>query len=385
MAAQTLDDLPTPALILDRAILRRNLKRMSERLRSAGVMLRPHLKTAKSIEVGRMAVEGHDGRITVSTLAEARYFADGGFKDILYGVGVVPSKLPAIAELRRRGVNQRVVTDNLTVARAIADAAKNGDTFSVFIEIDSGGGRAGLPWPELPGLLEIARLLHGTPGVELAGVMTHAGHSYHESTPDGIAAVAEQERQAIVSAAEKLRVNGIPCPIVSGGSTPTAMHSRDFTGITEMRPGVYVFNDLDQEYIGSCAPSDLALSVLASVIGHYPHRNQVLVDAGALALSKDISAQEFKPQVGYTASSAPRNRSPTASCRSARACASCPITPASLRRPTTATTWSTASSTAASRWSTSTTASTAGDLPDRRLPAGIMIMSRLEAGGPKES
>ena len=299
MAAQTLDDLPTPALILDRAVLRRNLKRMSERLRNAGVMLRPHLKTAKSVEVGRMAVEGHDGRITVSTLAEARYFADGGFTDILYGVGVVPSKLAAVAELRRRGVNVRVVTDNLAVARAIADAAKNGDTFSVFIEIDSGGGRAGLPWPELPGLLEIAHILHGTPGVELAGVMTHAGHSYHESTPDGIAAVAEQERQAIVGAAEKLRVNGIPCPIVSGGSTPTAMLSRDFTGITEMRPGVYVFNDLDQEYIGSCAPSDLALSVLASVIGHYPHRNQVLVDAGALALSKDISAQEFKPQVGY--------------------------------------------------------------------------------------
>jgi D-serine deaminase-like pyridoxal phosphate-dependent protein len=299
MAAQTLDDLPTPALILDRAILRRNLKRMSERLRRAGVMLRPHVKTAKSLEVGRMAVEGHDGRITVSTLAEARYFADGGFTDILYGVGIVPSKLAAVAELRRRGVNLRVVTDNLSVAKAIAGAAKDGDTFSVFIEIDSGAGRAGLPYPALAGLLDIARVLHGAPGVELAGVMTHAGHSYHESTPEAVAAVAEQERQAIVGAAEKLRAAGIPCPIVSAGSTPTATHSQNFTGITEMRPGVYVFNDLDQEFIGSCGPQDLALSVLASVIGHYPHRNQVLVDAGALALSKDISAQEFRPQVGY--------------------------------------------------------------------------------------
>ena len=142
-------------------------------------------------------------------------------------------------------------------------------------------------------------MLHEAPGVDLAGVMTHAGHSYHQSTPDGIAAVAEQERQAIVGAAEKLRAAGIPCPIVSGGSTPTAMHSRDFTGITEMRPGVYVFNDLDQEFIGSCGAGDIALSVLASVIGHYPHRNQMLVDAGALALSKDISAQEFQPKVGY--------------------------------------------------------------------------------------
>jgi D-serine deaminase-like pyridoxal phosphate-dependent protein len=272
MATQTIDDLPTPALILDRAILRRNLKRMSERLRHAGVMLRPHLKTAKSVEIGRMAVEGHDGRITVSTLAEARYFADGGFKDILYGVGIIPSKLGAVTELRRRGVNLRVVTDNLSVAQAIAAEAKDGDTFSVFIEIDSGGGRAGLPYPALPGLLGIARVLHD---------------------------VAEQERLAIVTAAGKLRDAGIPCPIVSGGSTPTAMHSRDFTGITEMRPGVYVFNDLDQEYIGSCGAGDIALSVLASVIGHYPHRNQLLVDAGALALSKDISAQEFQPKVGY--------------------------------------------------------------------------------------
>ena len=299
MAAHTLDDLPTPALILDRAVLRRNLKRMSERLRQAGVALRPHLKTAKSVQVGRMAVEGHDGRITVSTLAEARYFAAGGFKDILYGVGIIPAKLPAIAELRQQGVNLRVVTDNLSVARSIAEAAKGGDTFSVFIEIDSGGGRAGLPFPALPGLIDIARVLHAATGVELAGVMTQAGHSYHQSTPDGIAAVAEQERLAIVTAAEKIRAAGIPCPIVSGGSTPTATWSRDFTGITEMRPGVYVFNDLDQALIGSCGPEDLALSVLASVIGHYPHRNQMLVDAGALALSKDISAQEFQPKVGY--------------------------------------------------------------------------------------
>jgi len=295
----TLDQLPTPALILDRAILRRNLKRMSERLRAAGVALRPHLKTAKSAQIGRMAVEGHDGRITVSTLAEARYFADAGFTDILYGVGIIPAKLPAVAELRRQGVNLRVVTDNLAVARAIAEAARADETFSVFIEIDSGGGRAGLPWPDLSGLLEIARTLHTAPGVELAGVMTHAGHSYHCNTREGIEAVAEQERRAIVGAAEQLRAAGLPCPIVSAGSTPTAMHGRDFTGITEMRPGVYVFNDLDQALIGSCGPDDLALSVLASVIGHYPHRNQLLIDAGALALSKDISAQEFRPQVGY--------------------------------------------------------------------------------------
>ena len=129
-------------------------------------------------------------------------------------------------------------------------------------------------------------------GIDIAGLADL-------NEPGRVEVVAEQERLAVVTAAEQLRAAGIPCPIVSGGSTPTALHSRDFTGITEMRPGVYVFNDLDQEYIGACAAGDIALSVLASVIGHYPHRNQLLVDAGALALSKDISAQEFQPKVGY--------------------------------------------------------------------------------------
>jgi D-serine deaminase-like pyridoxal phosphate-dependent protein len=297
--SDTLDTLLTPCLVLDRAVLRRNIRRMTERLKPAGIQLRPHLKTAKSVEVGRMATAAFDGRITVSTLAEARYFATGGFTDILYGVGIVPSKLPAVADLRRKGVNLRIVTDNLPVARAIADAAKAGDTYSVFIEIDSGAGRAGLPWPELAGLVDIGRVLHEAANVELAGVMTHGGHSYHESTPDGIARVAEQERLAVVTAAQTLRQAGIPCPIVSAGSTPTAMHSRNFDGLTEMRPGVFVFNDLDQAGIGSCGSGDIALSVMASVIGHYPHRNQLLIDAGALALSKDISAQEFMPKAGY--------------------------------------------------------------------------------------
>jgi D-serine deaminase-like pyridoxal phosphate-dependent protein len=169
----------------------------------------------------------------------------------------------------------------------------------VFIEIDSGAGRAGLPYPALPALLDIGRVLHAAPNVELAGVMTHGGHSYHESTPDGIARVAEEERLAVVTAAQRLREAGLPCPIVSAGSTPTAMHARTFEGLTEMRPGVFVFNDLDQAGIGSCGAGDIAVSVMASVIGHYPHRNQLLIDAGALALSKDISAQEFMPKAGY--------------------------------------------------------------------------------------
>lgn len=291
----TIDDLPTPCLLLDRAVLTRNLAAMSARMVRHGVALRPHLKTAKSAVVAGLATQGEAGGITVSTLAEAEYFARHGFRDILYAVGIVPARLDRIAALRAGGVDLKIVTDSVAAARAIAG---HGGNFAVLIEIDSGAHRAGLD-PASPLLLEIGHLLHAAPKVALLGVMTHAGHSYHCRSVEAVAAVAEAERLAAVTAAERLRAAGLPCPVVSVGSTPTAVHARSLDGVTEMRPGVYMFNDLDQLALGSCGPADLALSVLAAVIGQYPDRNQVLIDAGALALSKDTSATEFMPEAGY--------------------------------------------------------------------------------------
>ena len=299
--AETLDTLPTPALILDRAVLRRNLARMSAKVRAGGIDLRPHLKTCKSATIGRQATAPHSGAITVSTLAEARYFAAAGFRDILYGVSIVPAKLPQVAALRAQGVDLHVVTDNPEVAAEIvrqAEAAADDRGLSVFIEIDSGGHRAGLP-PGSAAIVEVGRVLAGSNRVQIAGVMTHAGHSYHSKNVAEVADVAETERQAVVGAAAMLREAGLACPRVSAGSTPTATHARSYEGLTEVRPGVYVFMDLDQAGIGACGMGDIAVSVLASVIGHYPQRNEALIDAGALALSKDISAQEFMPDAGY--------------------------------------------------------------------------------------
>ncbi len=281
-------ELDTPALLLDRAVLKRNLDAMSARMKRHGVSLRPHLKTSKSAAVAALAIAGEAGGITVSTLAEARYFKQHGISDILYGVGIAPGKLDAAAEL---GV--QIVLDSLEAAKAVAS---HGGQHKVLIEIDSGQHRAGIT-PASPLLLEIARVL----GDRLSGVMTHAGHSYHCRDIAAIKAIAKQERDVAVAAAQRLRAAGIACPVVSAGSTPTAVHGDNLTGLTEMRPGVYMFNDLDQLALGSCGPNDLALSVLASVIGAYPHRNQALVDAGALALSKDLSAHEFTPQVGFGA------------------------------------------------------------------------------------
>ena len=296
---QSLNALPTPSLLLNRTALERNINAMHERMTSLGVQLRPHLKTAKSATVAKLATQGQAGGITVSTLREAQYFFTHGYYDILYGVGIVQGKLPQAADLIVHGADLKIITDNARTAEAIVQYAEaESISFKVMIEIDSGGRRAGV-LPDSRELLQIGQILQQSPKVELVGVLTHGGHSYHCQTAEAVRAVARQERDAIVQAAKRLRAAALPCPIVSGGSTPTAVYAEDLSGVTEMRPGVFVFYDLDQLAIGACQREDLALSVLASVIGHNRHIGHIILDAGALALSKDLSAREFRPEVGF--------------------------------------------------------------------------------------
>ena len=292
-----LSDLPTPSLLLDRERLDRNLSRMGERMRTLGVDLKPHLKTAKSAEIARRATAGFSGGITVSTLAEAAYFAEAGLRDIAYAVGIVPAKLDEAAALMRRGVALTLVADHPATARAVGEHGKRlGQRFSLLIEIDTGSGRAGLD-PESSLLIDVARaIVEG--GSELSGVLTHAGHSYGARTPEELRRIAEQERAGVVRAAERLRKAGFQIKRVSAGSTPTAAFAERLDGLTDMRPGIYMFGDLMQAAIGSCAVDDIALTVLASVVGIYPERNQVLIDAGVLALSADRSAGGRLPDAG---------------------------------------------------------------------------------------
>jgi D-serine deaminase-like pyridoxal phosphate-dependent protein len=294
-----LADLPTPALLLERGRLLTNLEAMRARMSARGVALRPHLKTAKSAKVAELATEGAAGGITVSTLREAEYFFDHGFRDITYAVGIVPARLARVAALQDKGATVQILTDNLEAAGAVAQYAEaHGVGFRVLVEIDTGDRRAGV-LPDSPDLLEVAGALDAAPGVELLGVLTHAGQSYDCASIAEVRAVADQERDGVVAAAGRLREAGLPCPVVSAGSTPTAVHADDLTGVTEMRPGVYMFFDLDQLVLGSCVHDDLALSVLTSVIGHNRHAGHLLIDAGALALSKDVSATRWRPEVGY--------------------------------------------------------------------------------------
>jgi D-serine deaminase-like pyridoxal phosphate-dependent protein len=279
----------TPAVLLDAERLRRNIAAMEERASLLGVALRPHLKTAKSADVAAQIPSAKQHGITVSTAREAEHFAAHGFHDQLYAVASAPSRLHRFVSLVAAGTRVRLAVDSVAAAQAIQDAAgKGGVTFEVWIEIDCGEHRSGVA-PDDPELERIANVIAASPATRLTGVFTHGGQSYGCRDIDSIRRVAEDERSAVVHAAERLEALGWPCPNRSVGSTPTAVHALHLDGVTELRAGVYVFQDLFQAGVGSCRVDDIAASVLTTVIGHQERHGRLLIDAGGLALSKDRS------------------------------------------------------------------------------------------------
>jgi D-serine deaminase-like pyridoxal phosphate-dependent protein len=296
MQSPSLADLPTPAALIDEARLQHNIQRMQQRMATLGVRLRPHVKTAKCVAVAQRQQAAGAVGITVSTLKEAEVFFDAGFSDILYAVCITPNKLAAAQALRDRGCALTVLVDSVAAAQAIV---ATGHAFPVMIEIDSDGHRAGV-LPEADVLLDIGRTLHAG-GAVLKGVMTHAGASYECRTPAALQAMAEQERSRCVRAAGRLRAAGLPCPEVSVGSTPTALSALSLAGVTEVRAGVYVLQDLVMHGVGVCGTAEIALSVLCTVIGHQLEKGWVLVDAGWMAMSRDRGTQAQAVDFGYGA------------------------------------------------------------------------------------
>ena len=290
----------TPALLLDEARFERNVARLRTRLTGAGVRFRPHLKTAKSIDVAGRVMDGASGPAMVSTLKEADYFAGHGVRDLIYGVGIAPAKLGEVAAIRaRHGADLAIVLDSLEQADAVASwCAAHEDELPVLIEIDCDGHRSGISPGDAATLLEIARRLTGA-GADLRGVLTHAGGSYDCPVGERLLKSAEAERDAAVGAAEILRGAGFASPIVSVGSTPTAAVACDWSGVTEVRAGVFMFGDLVQAGLATCTVDDIAISVLATVIGRRRARGQIITDAGWMALSRDRGTYDQAVDQGY--------------------------------------------------------------------------------------
>lgn len=276
-------DLHTPALLLDPTKMHANIARMDAAVARHGVQLRPHLKTAKSVDVARAMTAAWSGAVTVSTLKEAEQFLAAGYRDILYAVGITANKLDAAARLVEAGAALTLILDNVAAAEAVAAHRLR---WPVLIEVDSDGKRAGVRPDDGGALHDIAAML--ARGAELRGVMTHRGGSYDAPEASALAGHAEAERRAAVQAAEILRAAGHACPVVSVGSTPTALFARDLTGVTEVRAGVYVFNDLVMAGLGVCTIDEIAITVAATVIGHRIAAGDLIVDAGWMALSRDL-------------------------------------------------------------------------------------------------
>lgn len=292
-------DLQTPAAVVDLARLGANLARMRERASRLGVRLRLHVKTHKCVEIAREQHGGGVGPITVSTLAEARAFASAGFRDVTYAVPLAPGRCAEVIGLGRAGVDLGVLVDHADIVDALdATARVAGARVRVWLKVDCGAHRCGVG-PEGPIGPAVAARVARSRCLDLAGILTHAGHAYGCRDREEIAAVARQERDVMLAFADRLRRAGIAVPEVSVGSTPTMSVVDDLTGITEMRPGNYAFFDVFQATIGSCQLPDCALTVIATAVGCYPEAGRLVLDAGALALSRDPGPTHVDPGCGF--------------------------------------------------------------------------------------
>ncbi len=295
----SLDTLKTPALLLDAVRVKKNAQRISDIAKRTGSRLRPHIKTHKCIEIARIQTAGHDGAITVSTLAEARVFAENGFRDITYAVPVEKGKFGEAIDILQGGVKLNLLTDNAETVKQLDEAAERaGVKFDVFVKIDCGTHRVGVE-PHTAEAVNIPRQISDAKNLHLAGILTHAGHSYDVKTVEEIKAVARHERDVMVELAMRLRSMDIDVPTVSIGSTPTINHVDHLRGIDEVRPGNYIFFDNYQATLGSCGFDDCALTVLAAVVHRDPVRRKLVIDAGGIAMSKDRGPTHLDPVCGY--------------------------------------------------------------------------------------
>ena len=264
---------------------------MRDKALQSGVHFRPHVKTHKVIEIAKLQHGGSTGPITVSTLAEAEHFADHGFRDITYAVPIAPEKIDRAAALARKIDTLNLLIDSESALRALEE---DGRTFDLFLKVDCGYHRAGVD-PDSPDSVRLAQAISSSPSARFQGLLTHAGHSYDARNVDEIRRVAAEETAALTRFRSKLSMDLIR----SAGSTPTMSVVDRFNDVDEVRPGNYVFYDAFQATIGSCTRADCAVSVLATVVGSYPERRAAIIDAGALALSKDLGPDHIDTKFGY--------------------------------------------------------------------------------------
>jgi len=284
-------DLPTPAVLIDLDRVERNLARMAEAARDASVRLRPHAKTHKVLEIGRLQLAAGAAGLSLAKVSEAEVFAAAGFDDIFLAYPTVGEdrarRLLALSDRIRIAVG----ADDVEATRALGAVFRAaGRTLDVLLKVDCGYHRVGVdPADARAVACRIAEL----PGIRLRGVFTHGGQAYSAETPEDAAEVGRSEGETVARVARELRDDGIPVEEVSVGSTPTALSAMRVEGVTECRPGNYVYYDGSQVALGTCRLEDCAMTVIARVVSA-PVPDRAVLDAG----SKTLSSDPLRPRAG---------------------------------------------------------------------------------------
>ena len=268
---------------------------------SAGVRLRPHAKTHKSPVVARWQIERGAVGICCAKVGEAEVFAAAGIADIRLPYPVNPSNAPRVLALMDR-TSLSIIVDHPAVARGWSDAmARAGRTLDVLIKVDVGFHRCGID-PDAAGALDFVRAVATLPGLKLRGLLSHAGHGYHATTEAELAAVAAREAEILTTLRDRAKgvgIAGVDHWELSVGATPTLRFSARQTGLTELRPGNYVYFDRTQLSLGAATLDDCALTVLATVVSK-PAADRIILDCGSKTLTNDL-ARGIAKAPGYGA------------------------------------------------------------------------------------
>jgi D-serine deaminase-like pyridoxal phosphate-dependent protein len=294
----TLGDLPTPSVLVDQPRVERNLDRMQAAANARGMRLRPHAKTHKSVALARMQIGRGAAGICCAKLGEAEVFADAGLEDIRLPYPLNPANAERVVALLDR-TQLSFIVDHLEVARGWSRAIHGaGRTVDVLVKVDVGFHRCGID-PDAAGAREFVCRVADMPGLRFRGLLSHAGHGYGATSEAEVEAIAAAEARLLRDLAAAAIDDGVPVEEISVGATPTARYSLQQDGITELRPGNYIYYDRTQVGLGAAAWSDCALTVLARVVSR-PAPDRIVLDCGSKTLTNDL-ARGFGPTVGYGA------------------------------------------------------------------------------------
>ena len=272
-----------PTLLLDKQKAIRNIERMITKTKRNDVRFRPHFKTHQSAEIGEWFRERGITTITVSSVDMAAYFAAHGWQDITIAFPVNLRQLAAINQLAAN-IHLNLLVESIEAAEQLAAGMTTAVT--VWLEIDTGYQRTGLNWQDYDALTAVARTIQQAPNLHLAGLLTHAGHSYQARSRADVQKIYHTTLTRLQAGQLALRDQGIETA-VSLGDTPTCSLIDNFTGVDEIRPGNFVFYDMMQAHIGACTVADIAVAVACPVVAKYPERGQIVLYGGAVHLSKE--------------------------------------------------------------------------------------------------